>query len=95
MDIEQLKLILETLGAAGEGTKQLVLIYFAYLFAKAACIGALFGSLIFIVYRVALRIVHAATFEGRIRDVFGISCYLTSEESARIIEWAKRGRDMK
>jgi hypothetical protein len=44
LDIEQLKLILETLGAAGEGTKELALIYFGYLLIKAIGVAAIFAN---------------------------------------------------
>jgi hypothetical protein len=93
LDIEQLKLILETLGAAGEGTKELALIYFGYLLIKAIGVAAIFATLFLVIYRVAMAIVRAVSLEGRLVDALSLS-YMSPSKMTEVIEWAKRGRGM-
>lgn len=92
MDIEQLKLILETISAAGEGTKDLTLIYFAYLFTGLIIKMTLLGALILGIYKIGAGLLRKMMFEHDVMDALGISMYLTRGERMKAIEWMKKGK---
>jgi len=91
MDIEQLKLILDMLGAAGEGSVNLFLIYLAYLTVQNLIMYAVPIVLFTLGYKV---IKHANSQPSRSQDtgfILGLaraydgSTTLTEEERTRVI----------
>jgi len=62
MDIEQLKLILETIGAAGEGARDLAYVWFGLQFLRALLDPAVVIVLILTAYHLIKMVVHNVTF---------------------------------
>lgn len=93
MDIEQLKLILETLGAAGEGTKELALIYFGYLFAKAIGLGLLLAGLITCAYKLISRALGASTIETELAKLIDTYPPLSKGERERVFSLIRRAQE--
>jgi len=56
MDIEQLKLILDTLSAAGDGAKDIALLYIGYQYFSSLCVVAVLGGLLIGAYKLFCRL---------------------------------------
>lgn len=100
MDIEQLKLILQTIQAAGAGAKQIGIIWFIIYGLKVFGGGLLIGSLIFAAYKVADKILYifneTEKFVMELRDiVLNESSYgsITKSEKTEIRKAVIRGID--
>ena len=67
MDLEQLKLILETVGSAGEGTYILGVLYIL----KGYFYGLIWLGIVWFITRLIMNCVRLESFAGRIGAVYG------------------------
>jgi len=86
MDIEQLKLILEMVGTAGDGAKDLALIWFGLQFVKVIFSGATVLAIFFICsIKVSKLIIQANMFSGSVSSILGRSVWSESEQMLKEI----------
>jgi len=85
MDIEQLKLVLDTVNAAGDGATTLAMIYMGKEFLIEAAITAVFGASVVCVYRL---IRNAQTCEQHIAEIASVAGF-TTPLSRRELEFIK------
>lgn len=87
MDIEQLKLILEMVQAAGEGAFIIAIIYFVYALLKFLLAIGLGFTILFCVVKLLKKVIEGHTFSWKIADLFGVTWEITNRDKKQIIEW--------
>ncbi len=86
MDIEQLKLILDMVGAAGDGAKDLALLWFALAFTKSL-LGPAVGTFALIAaYRLAVFGIRSCSLSGQLAKELETWLPLTNSERLSCIE---------
>ena len=91
MDIEQLKLILEVVGAASDGAKDLALLWLGLAFFKST-IGWGFGfTVLYAAYRLARRAIIPDSLLGTIGELAGIGYPISRKEQKEVLRIVNAG----
>ena len=85
MDIEQLKLILEMVGAAGDGAKDLALLWFVLAFLQSAVGYAIWTALLVMAYRVVMMLIDHLSFGNEIVCALGSYPPLDRRDKKQVI----------
>lgn len=92
MDIEQLKLILETLNAASADAQNLVLLYFGFELLRFVLGLSLLAGTVVTLYKIVLFVNRKDTFEADVMAALNISTYMGRAEKRRAIRWMVAGK---
>ena len=92
MDIEQLKMILDMLGAAGEGARELAYVWFGLVAMKLVGYYTLWVIGFYTAYKGALRVVSATSLGQRLCDMAGAYGTCQSDRQ-RMIDLVQSGLD--
>ncbi len=93
MDIEQLKMIIEALGAAGAGTKHLVIVYFAYMFVKLIFTVGLLGGLATAAYKIIRHGIDQCSFSNDVAAAIDTYGCLSGSERRKAIQYIRAGME--
>ena len=93
MDIEQLKMIIEALGAAGAGTKHLIIVYFAYLFAKLTFTVGLIGAVVTAAYKIIRHGIDQCSFSNDVAQAIDTYGCLSGSERRKAIKYIRAGME--
>ncbi len=93
MDIEQLKLILEMVGAAGDGAKDLALLWIALVFVKGMVGCTILAGTVYGAYRLSIIAINGNTLLGEVARMLGTSLPLSRSERAGVKQALQRGLD--
>jgi len=87
MNIDGLKLILETIQAAGEGAYSIALFYFGYQLIKFILTGGLVFFGLLSAGKLIKEAIISNSFKWKIADLFGIKYFINEAEKKAIIKW--------
>jgi len=94
MDMEQLQLIVDLLAGAGEGTKDLVFLYFGYLMAKFLVYMTFYVVLVSVVYKLTMTLTRNFSFGGRVAAYYNLDLsYASSKTVDGTIERIRKDKD--